>query len=96
MRGLAPGRRRRQRCGLLVNVGLLGRRRHGSPNVLRHSGAEAYPVTTDEPMMASMAGRYAAALFELAKEQGIPTYLAADRLAERRIEQVAQLKRTYI
>jgi leucine dehydrogenase len=35
-------------------------------------------------------------LFELARDQGIPTYLAADRLAERRIEQVAQLKRTYI
>jgi F-type H+-transporting ATPase subunit delta len=27
-------------------------------------------VTTDEPMMASMAGRYAAALFDLAKEEG--------------------------
>jgi len=35
-------------------------------------------------------------LFEIAKEQGIPTYEAADRLAERRIEQVAQLKRTWI
>jgi leucine dehydrogenase len=35
-------------------------------------------------------------LFELAREQGLPTYMAADRLAERRIEQVAQLKRTYI
>jgi leucine dehydrogenase len=35
-------------------------------------------------------------LFELAKEQGIPTYRAADRLAERRIEQVAGLKRTWL
>jgi leucine dehydrogenase len=35
-------------------------------------------------------------LFEIAKEQGLPTYEAADRLAERRIEQVAQLKRTWI
>jgi F-type H+-transporting ATPase subunit delta len=26
-------------------------------------------VATDDPMMASMAGRYAAALFELAKDQ---------------------------
>jgi leucine dehydrogenase len=32
-------------------------------------------------------------LFELAREQGIPTYAAADRLAERRLEQVATLKR---
>jgi leucine dehydrogenase len=35
-------------------------------------------------------------LFELSKEQGIPTYLAADRLAERRIEQVAAQKRTWL
>jgi F-type H+-transporting ATPase subunit delta len=30
---------------------------------------EIFRVATDEPMMASMAGRYAAALFELAKEE---------------------------
>jgi len=30
---------------------------------------ETHRVSTDEPMMASMAGRYAAALFELAKDQ---------------------------
>ena len=35
-------------------------------------------------------------LFEIAREQGIPTYVAADRLAERRIEQVSSLKRTWI
>ncbi len=35
-------------------------------------------------------------LFELAKEEGIPTYRAADRLAERRIEAVAKLKRTWV
>jgi leucine dehydrogenase len=35
-------------------------------------------------------------LFELAQEQGIPTHEAADRLAERRIEQVAALKRNWI
>jgi F-type H+-transporting ATPase subunit delta len=38
-----------------------------SPNV---AGESSTPVSTDDPMMASMAGRYAAALFELAKEQG--------------------------
>ncbi|MEX0892088.1 MAG: Glu/Leu/Phe/Val dehydrogenase [Gemmatimonadota bacterium] len=36
------------------------------------------------------------ALFELAKEQGITTHEAADRFAERRIEQVASLKRSWI
>jgi leucine dehydrogenase len=35
-------------------------------------------------------------LFALAKEQGIPTWSAADRLAERRIEQVAGLKKSWI
>ncbi len=35
-------------------------------------------------------------LFELAKEQNLPTYLAADRLAERRIEQVGKIKRTWV
>jgi len=35
-------------------------------------------------------------LFELAREQGIPTYEAADRLAERRIEQVGTIHRTWI
>jgi leucine dehydrogenase len=35
-------------------------------------------------------------LFELAKEQGIPTFEAADRLAERRIEQVGTLKRSWL
>ena len=33
------------------------------------SGAETFHVTTDESMTASMAGRYATALFALAKEQ---------------------------
>ncbi len=35
-------------------------------------------------------------LFALAKEEGLPTYRAADRLAERRIEAVAKLKRTWV
>jgi leucine dehydrogenase len=35
-------------------------------------------------------------LFALAKEEGLPTYRAADRLAERRIDAVAKLKRTWV
>jgi leucine dehydrogenase len=35
-------------------------------------------------------------LFALAHEEGLPTYRAADRLAERRIEAVAKLKRTWV
>jgi leucine dehydrogenase len=35
-------------------------------------------------------------LFELAREQGLPTYEAADRFAERRIEQVGRLKKTWL
>lgn len=35
-------------------------------------------------------------LFELAKEQGIPTSEAADQLAQRRIDQVAAIQRTWV
>jgi len=35
-------------------------------------------------------------IFEHAREQGIPTYEAADRVAERRIEQVARIQRTRV
>jgi leucine dehydrogenase len=35
-------------------------------------------------------------IFELAKQNGIPTYEAADRVAERRIEQVGALQRTWV
>lgn len=35
-------------------------------------------------------------IFELAKEQGIPSSEAADRVAERRIEQIAKLQRTWV
>ncbi len=35
-------------------------------------------------------------LFELAKAEGIPTHAAADRLAERRIQQVAAIHRTFL
>ena len=34
-------------------------------------------------------------VFELAREQGIPTYVAADRLAERRLKAVGALVRTW-
>lgn len=37
-----------------------------------------------------------AQIFELAKSSGLPTYEAADRVAERRIEQVGALKRTWV
>ena len=35
-------------------------------------------------------------VFKLAKEEGLPTYRAADRLAERRIAAVGKLKRTWV
>lgn len=35
-------------------------------------------------------------LFELSDEEGIPTYRAADRLAERRIEMVGQVQKTWV
>jgi leucine dehydrogenase len=35
-------------------------------------------------------------LFELAREQGIATHVAADRLAERRIEQIAKIQRMWV
>jgi leucine dehydrogenase len=36
------------------------------------------------------------AIFELAKQEGIPTHEAADRVAERRIEQVSALQRNWV
>jgi leucine dehydrogenase len=35
-------------------------------------------------------------LFELSKREGLPTYKAADRLAEQRIAQVAKIQRTWV
>lgn len=35
-------------------------------------------------------------LFELAREQGIPTHEAADRLAERRIDQIARIQQSWV
>jgi F-type H+-transporting ATPase subunit delta len=42
------------------------------------SGARDFHVSTDDPLTASMAGRYAAALFELAKDQQQLESVAAD------------------
>ena len=35
-------------------------------------------------------------VYELAKSEKLPTYKAADRLAEKRIAMTAQLKRTWV
>jgi len=35
-------------------------------------------------------------LFELSQEEGIPTYRAADRIAERRIEEVGRVQKTWV
>jgi leucine dehydrogenase len=35
-------------------------------------------------------------LFDLAKEEGIPTYRAADRIAERRIHEVGRIQKTWV
>jgi F-type H+-transporting ATPase subunit delta len=51
-------------------------------------------VTTDEPMMASMAGRYAAALFDLAKEEGQLPRVEADLKAfQAMLDESADLRR---
>jgi hypothetical protein len=35
-------------------------------------------------------------IFEHAESAGIPTYVAADEIAERRIESVGRIQRTYV
>ena len=35
-------------------------------------------------------------IFELAEAEGVPTYVAADEIAERRIESVSRIQRTYV
>jgi F-type H+-transporting ATPase subunit delta len=51
-------------------------------------------VATDEPMMASMAGRYAAALFDLAKEERLLPQVEADLKAFRTLlDDSADLRR---
>jgi F-type H+-transporting ATPase subunit delta len=57
-------------------------------------GREAFHVSTDEPMMASMAGRYAAALFELAKEERqLPAVEADLKALQAMLDESADLRR---
>ena len=67
-------------AGGLINV--YGELNGWSPDRAKRKAAEIYETLRQ--------------LFELAAEQGIPTYEAADRLAERRIEQVSVLKRASV
>jgi F-type H+-transporting ATPase subunit delta len=94
MRGQAQGCAGRQRCGLFVITRLFGATPPILPRFSKHSGAEAYPVTSDEPMMASMAGRYAAALFDLAKDEKQLPQVEADLVAFRALlDESADLRR---
>ncbi len=43
---------------------------YGHPALIRESARDLTDVTTDDPILASVPGRYASALFELAKAQG--------------------------
>ncbi|HEX7051666.1 MAG TPA: Glu/Leu/Phe/Val dehydrogenase [Longimicrobiales bacterium] len=67
-------------AGGLINV--YGELNHWTPERAKRKAGEIYDTLTQ--------------IFELAKEQGIPTYEAADRIAERRIQQVAELQRTWV
>lgn len=67
-------------AGGLINV--YGELHHWSADRARRKAGEIYDTLIQ--------------LFELSREQGIPTYEAADRLAERRIEQVATIQRTWV
>jgi len=67
-------------AGGLINV--YGELSGWSPDRAKRKAAEIYETLRQ--------------LFEIAREQGLPTYRAADRLAERRIEQVGLLKQTWI
>ncbi|MGH7504887.1 MAG: Leu/Phe/Val dehydrogenase [Longimicrobiales bacterium] len=67
-------------AGGLINV--YGELNGWTPERAKRKAGEIYQTLLD--------------LFELARDQGIPTYAAADRLAERRIEQVAALKRNWL
>jgi leucine dehydrogenase len=67
-------------AGGLINV--YGELNDWTPEQARRKAGEIYDTLTQ--------------VFALAKENGIPTYEAADRVAERRIEQVGALQRTWI
>jgi F-type H+-transporting ATPase subunit delta len=92
MRGLAlQGRRAAPLRALRLNVRLLGRGRNRSSIV---PGRKRFHVTTDEPMMASMAGRYAAALFDLAKEERQLPRIEADlKSFQAMLDESADLRR---
>ncbi|HET7275272.1 MAG TPA: Glu/Leu/Phe/Val dehydrogenase [Longimicrobiaceae bacterium] len=53
---------------------------------------------SSERSMRKAADIYGALLqiFELAREEGMPTYIAADRIAERRIAEVGEIQRTWV
>jgi F-type H+-transporting ATPase subunit delta len=58
---------------------------------------ESFHVASDEPMMASMAGRYAAALFELAKDQRQLDQVERDLAAlAQMLEESADLRRVVL
>jgi leucine dehydrogenase len=67
-------------AGGLINV--YGELNDWSPEQAKRKAGEIFDTLTQ--------------IFELAKENGIPTYEAADRVAERRIEQVAALQRNWV
>jgi F-type H+-transporting ATPase subunit delta len=70
MRGKAPGS--------VGGAGSFARLRPLGAGQQFSDRSRAFQVSTDEPMMASMAGRYAAALFELAKDEGQLPQVEAD------------------
>lgn len=67
-------------AGGLINV--YGELNGWSPDRSKRKAAEIYDTLIQ--------------LFELAHKEGLPTYEAADRLAERRIDQVAAIHKTWI
>jgi leucine dehydrogenase len=67
-------------AGGLINV--YGELNDWTPEQARRKAGEIYDTLVQ--------------IFELAKDDDIPTYEAADRVAERRIQQVASLQRTWI
>jgi leucine dehydrogenase len=67
-------------AGGLINV--YGELNDWSPDQAKRKAGEIYETLTQ--------------IFELAKHEGIPTHEAADRVAERRIDQVASLQRNWV
>ena len=70
------------RLSELVSVGLDGELNGWSADRAKRKAGEIYDTQLQ--------------LFELSKKEGLPTYKAADRLAERRIEQVHAIQKTWI